>query len=756
MKPESSKLKAALFATCAFAISSVGAPQTATPPAEAPRVDLYGDPLPPGAIARMGSVRWRATGGVTALAFSPDGDALITGGDENTVAIWDLDTGREIDRIGRADRWGGIEGGAHDFAFSPDGRLLAVARGGSGRDDISAEILDRIRGESITKMIANEHSRADHSNPNVFSVAFTADGGHLIGGGDDGSIRLWAVDSGREVLARRWVDISPVSVKTRIGWAPSAKTFTNIRHLALSPDGRTLAALGSDSRATSATLVLWPLGASDPSMVVAAHAANPGGVAFSRDGRRIYTAGGLENRRELYLAEDGQRMARYHRRAGVRVWDAANGELIEEYGSENSDEQAAGLALPDDGKTLAVLHAGGILRIWDLETGAQSAERRLALTRLGDASKIAISPDRRRLAAARWNAIALFDLSDEGPPIGENADTHAGGLSGAALDLAYAPDGKTLVSAGSEGAIRLWNAATGASTGLMGAMEEPSSISRMTLSADGSRAALVAARVARVWDVAGGRRVFRHESQWSLNRRLALSSDGLLLAAANTSHSRESEISALERGRTPSDESGIEIFDLESGDAVQTIGVTQFLDRLWFSPDDARLIGVDRGGGVRIWERASGALRFKFDVGDRSLGDFALTADGQHLASLGAEYEDVILRTATSLTITHQRVSENEIIFWNLQTGEAARRIPVDEDAGRALALTLDARRAVTSSIPMTHYSVWDLEIGRELKRIAAPSGFVSNSIAIAPDGETFAIGMSDGTILVYPMPPNP
>src|SRR2546430_1457672 len=64
-----------------------------------PRLDLHGDSLPSGAIARVGTVRLRHGGGVTALAFSADGKSLASAGEDNTLSVWDAETGKELQRF---------------------------------------------------------------------------------------------------------------------------------------------------------------------------------------------------------------------------------------------------------------------------------------------------------------------------------------------------------------------------------------------------------------------------------------------------------------------------------------------------------------------------------------------------------------------------------------------------------------------------------------------------------------------------------
>ena len=85
----------------------------------AQRLDLFGDPLPVGVVARLGSYRWRdGHGGFATVAIMPDGKTLISG-----VRVWDIKSGKLRAEL-KLNR-------KSSFSLSPDGKTLAA--GGEGQ-----------------------------------------------------------------------------------------------------------------------------------------------------------------------------------------------------------------------------------------------------------------------------------------------------------------------------------------------------------------------------------------------------------------------------------------------------------------------------------------------------------------------------------------------------------------------------------------------------------------------------------------------
>jgi hypothetical protein len=106
------------FLLTLFAIASAGADDNVK---KSPPVDLYGDPLPEGALMRLGTVRFRHGEQVTCVSWSPDGKTLASASDDNTVRLWDPASGKEIRALAaNHSRFLSV-------AFSPDGLRLASA-----------------------------------------------------------------------------------------------------------------------------------------------------------------------------------------------------------------------------------------------------------------------------------------------------------------------------------------------------------------------------------------------------------------------------------------------------------------------------------------------------------------------------------------------------------------------------------------------------------------------------------------------------
>jgi len=116
-------------------------------------------------------------GGAPAIALSPDGGRLLSGGYDRIARLWTLGDRRPASRLS------GHDGTSWSVAWSPDGQRLATAG-----EDRTIRIWRAADGAPLR--ILQGHDL------NIWSIAFSPDGGMLASGGDDSTIRLWRVADG--------------------------------------------------------------------------------------------------------------------------------------------------------------------------------------------------------------------------------------------------------------------------------------------------------------------------------------------------------------------------------------------------------------------------------------------------------------------------------------------------------------------------------------------------------------------------------
>ncbi|HET8593562.1 MAG TPA: WD40 repeat domain-containing protein, partial [Solirubrobacterales bacterium] len=355
---------------------------------------------------RSGAVR-TAAGGLAGppswLLFSPDGETVVSTSLDGTVALWDAESAT------RRETLRGHSGAVEQPTFSPDGETLYTV----GHD-----------GTAIAWDIGGERGLGRH-------FTFTQDRAPWGLDGRPGSFspdgRLVAVGL-KEQGIRLWdpTDLTPVG-------APLLETGGEVFSLAFAPDGRTLAAVTVDGRAT-----LWDV--ESRSLRQEFYVGPPAccflGVSISADGK--------------ILAIPGP--------GGVNLWEVASGEPLDTIAP---GVPAGDVAFIPAGSTLAFVHAqGGTAEVWDVAENS-----RITTLPVDSDSKyyyaIAFSPDGRTLATGGVEdpITRVWDV-----PTGKLIRELDQGTPGAKT-LDFSPDGRTLAVTGFAPVASLWDVATGARIG---------------------------------------------------------------------------------------------------------------------------------------------------------------------------------------------------------------------------------------------------------------------------------------------------
>ncbi len=374
-------------------------------------------------------------GDVQALAFSPRGEWLASGGIDSTVRIWEVKSATEFRNLK------GHKGAVRAVAFTPDNKFLVS---GSWDHSVRQWNVENWRAQDAgeTAFLFQGQS-AWH-----FTANFSPDGATLATAGSDRTICLWRVQSGQLLH----------TLRGHTDW---------VWRTVYSPDGTILVSVGFDK-----TIKLWNVRTNTPIATLTGHTGGVQAVAFSPDGNTLATASVDHN---------------------VLLWDSKTGDLIQSIGRHEG--WALSVAFSPDGRRLVSAGTDQLIVIWDLVTGKSE---RILVGHTDAVQHVTFSPDGRLVASASWDrTVRLWDIasgknravltghtqmaqgvafSPDGRTLASSSydetvrlwDVATGvqrqvltGHTHYVFLVDFSPDGRTLASSSADGTVRIWDAVRG-------------------------------------------------------------------------------------------------------------------------------------------------------------------------------------------------------------------------------------------------------------------------------------------------------
>ncbi len=557
-------------------------------------------------------------------AYSPDGSLLATVSEDQSVRLWDVQTGnlRTLLR--------GLNHRQYSCDISRDGKWLVS----SGWQQL--QLWDVQRGARVR--VLNGHGNT------VIDSAFHPDSQRLLSVGNDGFLRLWDVSTGAELHNARSSSEHP----------PNAVAFNS--------DGRLFC-----SAHRGGDLMLWQTELFDTIRTLSISSSALRTVAFSPDDAFIAAGNDAHEVLILSLEESTRPLRKLIGHEGIvqRVAFSPNGEWLASVGSDTSlrlwrwrSEQTPrvtahghlqavrAVAFHPDGTQLATTSEDKDVKVWDVQRLLQDEAvhpRAMPMwyADLSQDGNLALSDDRNRLI--------LWDVAT-GAPIRTMASPQSGGL----FSCAISPDNRWALSGGQDHRLRLWDLASGRLLRTLEGHSQP--IWRVAISPNGEWFASASAdQSVRVWEFSSGEtRLILNGHSEQVNC-CAISPNGRYIASASadgtarlwwaedgsernvfSGHGGNSVLVCAfsPDGRylaTGGYDKKIKLYSVRTGDDLMTLeGHTHNVQALAFSPDGEWLLSGARNGGLRLWRLRDHTCLHSLFI-DRGVTNCAFLPDGERV-----------------------------------------------------------------------------------------------------------------------------
>ena len=596
----------------------------------------------------------------------------------------------------------GHTGRVTSVAFSPDGKRIV-----SGSRDHTVKVWDVQTGKELLTLKGH--------NWDVFSVAFSPDGKRIAEGSLDHTVKVWDAHTGQQLLSLTGhIDI--------------------VFSVAFSPDSKRLASGSKDG-----TVKVWDAHTGREQLTLKGHTGFVTSVAFSPDGKRI-ALGTSDQTVQVWDAQTGREAltlkghTRYvssvafspdgtrivsgsgdpvnSRRPGeVKVWDVQTGQAI--LTLQGHTLGVTSVAFSPDGTRIASASDDGTVKVWEAHTGQE------ALSLKGHTwtvQSVAFSPDGKSIASASEDGtVKVWEAQTGQQPL--TLKGHTLGVN----SVAFSPDGRRIASGSGDfrsGEVKVWEAQTGQQ--ILSLKGHTSQVFSVAFSPDGKRIASGSGGAGgnkpgkvKVWDAQTGQEVVTLEGHAGPVSSVAFSPDSKRIASG-------------------SHDGTVKVWDAHTGQEVVTFkGHTGPVFSVAFSPDGKRLTSGSWDKTVKVWDAHTGRQALTLEGHTSPVRSVAFSPDGTHIASASGDPD-----------------KPGEVKVWEVQTGRQTLSLMGHIGGVWSVAFSPDGTRIVSGSWDKT-VKVWEAHTGQEILTLKGHTGNV-NSVAFSPDVTRIVSASDDGTVKVW------
>lgn len=569
----------------------------------------------------------------------------------------------------------------------------------------------------------------------IISVVLLPDGKRVISASADATLKIWSIEEKGEARQTFCAAIPATPEPTESPWLNNPNE--GITAMTVTPDGKcAIVALFNEK-----TLRVWDLETNEQKFTL--HRATDwiNALAITPNGKRLISASdffekslkvfALESGKELFtlvghsrairavaIAPDGQKLISASEDTTLKIWDLETMELLHTL-SGHTDAVNSVVITPDGQRAISG-SSDGTVRIWDIQNGQELDN--LGGNKLTNISAVAIAQKKQLVIFAEDNILKICSLENQAKSISKLDQQ---GHTKATTAVAVTRDGKKAISGSDDRTLIVWNLDTGEILHTL--VGHTDAVNKVVVTPDEKKAISGSDDYTLiVWNLETGEKLHTLQGHTQRINALIVTGDGQQVISAASDNT-------------------LKIWDLENGRELHT------LRRKKQSQIQLRQSWRDFQEGISQLPQALFNFQLKFfeSVQLRQFQKRGFDLINRINALERVKVTDVALIPDGKRVISSS--GDHTLTVWNLEDGTEQLTLYGHKDRVNAVVVTPDGRRAISAAGYIYDYTlkVWDLENGTELYTLSSHNARI-NAVAVTPDGKLAVSASDDNTLKVW------